>query len=627
MCGITGFVDFSKRSSRDTLKSMAEALIHRGPDDAGDEIFEHQNYTIGFGFRRLAILDLSPLGHQPMYNPVNQNWIVFNGEIYNFQEIKRELTELGHVFISNGDTEVILKSYQQWGTDCVHRFIGMFAIVIYDPTEQKLICFRDRVGVKPFYFYWKNDVFLFSSELKSFHRHPYFERTIDSNSLASFFQHGYIPAPNSIFNDVFKLKPGHRLIVDLKSKTHKIDQYWSINSFASKKKLSLSFQDAQTKLEELLISAFNYRLIADVPVGVFLSGGYDSSCVAAILQKSNANGIKTYTIGFDQQGFNEAEYAKQVAKHIGSDHHEYYCTFKEAQDIIPLLPDIYDEPFGDSSAIPTTLVSRIARQHVTVALSADGGDELFAGYPRHKKSLEQINKLNSVPNFVKKTISGFVSTSNSGLNIADRKAKLKSLLLSGEIENMFDIINQTYTDSEIDKLLSVKTQARESTFSGRITSEFTDPLTKLLALEFNTYLADDILTKVDRASMSVSLEGREPFLDHRIAEFAFQLPSEFKMNSTGQKLILKEIVHKYIPKEIMERPKMGFGVPVANWCKSELKDLFMEHMNDSALKRSGLLNVESIRPIRDSYLNGQLENFERIWFVFIFQQWYARWMQ
>ncbi len=626
MCGITGFIDFSKRSDINTLKLMTKSIIHRGPDDEGEELFDLSNATVGFGFRRLAIIDLSPFGHQPMKNSSNNDWIVFNGEIYNFKEIKNELIAQGHTFISTSDTEVILKAYQQWGVDCVQRFIGMFAIVIFDVTKNKIICFRDRVGVKPFFYYQKNNLFLFASELKCFHAHKNFEKEIDESALASFFQHGYIPAPSSIFKNVFKLKPGHWLVLDLATSKITTHQYWNINSTAVKEKLKINYQDAKVQLESLLVSAFNYRLIADVPVGVFLSGGYDSTCVAAILQKTNNTLIKTYTIGFDEPGFNEAVFAKEVAKHIQTDHHEYYCTFKEAQEIIPLLPDIYDEPFGDSSAIPTTLVSKIARQHVTVALSADGGDELFAGYPRHLKSFDQIKKLNSVPTAFKYLSSNFIGDTKHDLSKSDRKNKLKRLLESRTGEEMFDIINQTYTKSELASLLVNNISFPISAFDDRISEKNVDLLTKILSLEFNTYLPDDILHKVDRASMSVSLEGREPFLDHRIAEYVAQLPSAFKMNAGKQKIILKDIVHSYVPRVIMERPKMGFGVPVEKWCRGELKVLFMEFMSDKALGKSGLLNVEAIIPIRQSYLNGSLENFERIWFIFIFQQWYHKWM-
>ena len=625
MCGITGFIDFSKSSGRDSLKSMADALYHRGPDDSGEELFELPQANIGFGFRRLAIIDLSPLGHQPMQNSSNGNWIVFNGEIYNFNEIKTELIELGYSFKSNSDTEVILKSYQHWGNECVDQFIGMFAIVLYDNVKNKVICFRDRVGVKPFYYCTQDNLFLFGSELKSFHRHPKFEKEIDKNALASFFQHGYIPGPSSIFKNVYKLRPGHLMEIDLLTQAIQIKKYWSIDHSAISS-LNIDYESAKEELEKLLISSFNYRLVADVPVGVFLSGGYDSSCVAAILQKSNSSTIKTYTIGFDEPGYNEAQYAKEVAKYIGTDHSEFYCTFSDAQSIIPHLADIYDEPFGDSSAIPTTLVSKIAREHVTVALSADGGDELFAGYPRHSKSLRQISKINAFPSILKKIGSSIINSKVDTLVSTDRKNKLKSALLNGVIEGQFEIINQTFTDEELNILFNSSVSKINSAFNEKLIGDNVDNLVKILALEFKTYLPDDILQKVDRASMSVSLEGREPFLDHRLAEFVFKLPSEFKLNNGTQKRILKDIVHKYIPKEIMERPKMGFGVPVNVWCKSELLDLFMSHMSDEALAISGLLNVNAVKEIRNKYLEGSLENFERIWFIFIFQQWYSRWM-
>lgn len=626
MCGITGFVDFSKQSGREVLSNMAKVLHHRGPDDSGAEVIEVSNAVIGLGFRRLSILDLSPLGHQPMQNPVNGNWIVFNGEIYNFQEIKNELIALGHSFKSMGDTEVILHAYQQWGKECVSRFVGMFAILIFDNAQNKIIAFRDRVGVKPFFYYWYDGLFMFASELKAFHQNPLFKKVINKNALCSFFQHGYIPAPDTIFKNCFKLKPGHWIELNLNDRQINSGCYWNLNDFAEKEKLKIDYESALKETERILISAFNYRLVSDVPVGVFLSGGYDSSCVAAILQKEKSAQIKTYTIGFDEPGYNEAVFAKEVAKVIGTDHHEYYCTFQEAKDIIPKLAEIYDEPFGDSSAIPTTLVSMIARKHVVVALSADGGDELFAGYPRHIKSRDHINKLKLLPPGVRKLASSFLPDSIQTLDRPNRRDKLKRVLNAKDDEEMFDVINQTFTLSEVSKLIKGEFGTSQSFFqTGRLSSD-KDLISKILAFEFQTYLPEDILQKVDRATMSASLEGREPFLDHRLAEFVFQLPGEFKINGSAQKIILKDIVHKYIPKTIMERPKMGFGVPVERWCREDLLDLFMEHMSDEALSRSGLLNTNEIIPIRDRYLKGNLENFERIWFIFIFQQWFKKWM-
>ena len=599
MCGITGFVDFNSTTGKEVLLKMTEALYHRGPDDSGNETFTIPSATLGFGFRRLSILDLSPAGHQPMTDQQTGNCIVFNGEIYNFKEIRSDLEKLGDVFQTQSDTEVILAAYRRWGTKCVDRFIGMFAIALIDANAQKLICFRDRAGVKPFFYYRKGSLFLFSSELKSFHQHPVFKPEIDPNAVGYYLQHGCITAPHTIFQYTFKLKPGHFLELNLKTNETTETCYWNVNTcYSDVQKSKLSFQEAADQAEELFKSAFNYRMIADVPVGLFLSGGYDSSCVAAILQSVNTSKIKTYTIGFTEAGYDEAPHAKKVAAHLGTDHHEHYCSSQEGMDLIPLLPDVYDEPFGDSSAIPTMLVSKAARQSVTVALSADGGDEIFAGYPRHRKSLNYIQKLKSLP--FRKISGALVPSCSIDLRKTDRSGKLKAVLGAVETVNMFDIINQTFTLAEVRQLMSHDAIEISSPYNNYHTfSSGTTDLSRILALEYQSYLADDILQKVDRATMSVSLEGREPFLDHRIVEFAATLPDHFKMNENTQKVLLKKIVHKYIPEQIMNRPKMGFGVPVAIWLRTDLIDLFMSYMSDSALKNNPYLNAAEVKKLRD----------------------------
>lgn len=628
MCGFAGFVDFKGRSGMDVLMNMANAVSHRGPDDSGYELLSPRGVSIGLGFRRLAILDLSIAGHQPMKNPDTGDFIIFNGEIYNFREVRKELEGSGFTFHSTGDTEVILRAYQHWGKSCVDKFIGMFSIVLYDERKQKIVCIRDRAGVKPLFYYWKNDVFLFGSELKSFHHHPSFEKEIDNNALAYYFQHGYISSPHSIFNDTYQLKPGSWLELDLNSKKISTETYWNVNTFYNKPQSRMSYEEVLDKTEELLISAFNYRMISDVPVGVFLSGGYDSSCVAAILQKTYPGQIRTYTIGFDEPGFNEAPYAKEVAANIGSDHHEYYCSFKDAMHLVPKLPEIYDQPFGDPSAVPTTLISRIAREHVTVALSADGGDELFAGYPRHLKSLNYIKKFKGIPFFARSISSNLVPGNNKSLLTADRNDKLRRVLNTRYESEMFDVINQTFSAGELQRLLKFPAMESENPFQiGKELSSEVETLNKILAVDYSTYLVDDILQKVDRASMSVSLEAREPFLDHRLVEFLATVPSNYKMEGNFQKKILKDIVHKYIPKKIMDRPKMGFGIPLDKWCRSEMKELFMDFMSDAALSQNEYINAAEVAKIRDGYMKGQLQNFERIWFVFVFQMWYKHWMK
>ncbi len=627
MCGISGFVDFSGSSTREHLSAMSDSLIHRGPDDKGCEFFTISNATIGLGFRRLAILDLSPAGHQPMSLETNKTWIVFNGEIYNFKELRQELKSLGHHFTSHSDTEVILHAYQQWGKKCVDRFLGMFAFCIYDKEHQTLFLARDRAGVKPLFYYWKDGLFLFASELKAFHQHPQFTKSLDVDALSLYFQFGYIPAPYSIFQNCFKLLPGHTLEFNIIDSIIRVDTYWDAVDAYNAGKIDIGIEDAITETESLFTSAFNYRMIADVPVGVFLSGGYDSSCVAALLQKNSASKVKTFTIGFEEAAFNEADHARKVANYLGTDHYEYICTYREAMDIVPLLPESYDEPFGDSSAIPTTLVSQFARKHVTVALSADAGDELFAGYPRHRKNTDYLRKLSLIPSIASKLASSMLPNRSKSLVHANRLDKLREVLKVSDPVSRFKIINQVYTYRETCSLLKGVIKSLKTVFEeGDKLSSINDDLSCILLTEYKSYLVDDILQKVDRATMSASLEGREPFLDHRILEWVAKLPSSFKMNANEQKVLLKAIVHRHIPESIMKRPKMGFGIPVVSWMRNDLRPMFDDVLSDRSIRSIEVLDYSQVAAMRDAYLQGRLENFERLWFVFSFVLWYRRWM-
>ncbi|HRI40323.1 MAG TPA: asparagine synthase (glutamine-hydrolyzing) [Bacteroidia bacterium] len=628
MCGITGFVDFSGRSGPESLKRMADALVHRGPDDEGLECLSDPAATVGLGFRRLAIIDLSPAGHQPMRDPADGSWIAFNGEVYNFREIRSELEAAGHTFHSHSDTEVILHALRAWGLAAVDRFIGMFAIAWYRPAVRKLTLLRDRAGVKPLFYYWNEQQFLFGSELKSFHQHPDFRKELDPEALGLFFRFGYIPAPYSIFRNTFKLPPAHWLELDLTSRSITLRQYWNLADAVLQPAPVMSDAEVEEETERLLVSAFQYRMIADVPVGVFLSGGYDSSCVAALLQRNTGSKIRTFTIGFEDERFNEAAHAKKVAGYLGTDHYEHFCTYREAMEIVPRLPEIYDEPFGDQSAVPTTLVSSIARKQVTVALSADGGDELFAGYPRHRKSMGYLNRLSGIPVALRKSASALLPiASGRDLSRADRREKLREFLRAGDAASQFRIINETYTATEAQELIGLPVKPLPTRFdAGAELARIPDPLQQVLTLEYQTYLVEDILQKVDRATMSVSLEGREPFLDHRIAEWVGRLPSRWKMDDTAQKILLKKIVHRHIPRELMERPKMGFGVPLVDWLKTDLRP-FLEHALREGSFDHGLLDPRQVGRLKSAYLAGRLENFERLWYVLMFQTWYDRWMR
>ncbi|MFN8287671.1 MAG: asparagine synthase (glutamine-hydrolyzing) [Chitinophagales bacterium] len=630
MCGIAGYIDFSKNGSLEQLQRMAGCIQHRGPDDSGYELFDTPAAHIGLGFRRLSIIELSPLGHQPMRFEEAGLTVIFNGEIYNYREIRAELEQAGFTFKSNSDTEVILKSYAHWGVKCVDRFIGMFAIAMYDSKNEKLVLFRDRAGVKPVFYYQKGSLVLFGSELKIFFEHPRFEKSINFNALSLYFQRGYISAPHTIFQNTYKLLPGHYLEVDLKTEKTSLQKYWDVVDCYNQPKLNISYEEAKEETERLMLSAFQYRMVADVPVGVFLSGGYDSTAVTALLQKNSSQKIKTFTIGFNDPKFNEAHHARQVADFLGTDHHEHTCTYQDALDIVEQLPFIYDEPFGDTSAIPTTLVSRMARKKVTVALSADGGDEIFAGYPKYFNAVERLAQLNKIPEFFQSASASAASLFGKRKDVSEQNkwSKLVEYMSGQDPVKRFDIISQAMTFAETKQLINKDIAPINTPFEeGALLNDTNDLLSKFQATEYKTYMVDDILQKVDRATMSISLEGREPFLDQRIIEFVARLPLDYKYRNGTGKYMLKEIVHKHVPKEIMERPKMGFGVPLESWLKNELKNTLIQVINEESLRKQGIFNVERVIKMRDRYLNGDKIEFQRLSYLFLFQLWYNKWMK
>ena len=633
MCGISGFVDFKKRSSREILVQCTDTLIHRGPDGEGYEFVENELCQVGLGHRRLSIIDLSTAASQPMW--YKNFCIIFNGEIYNYAEIKVELGKLGHNFSTHSDTEMILHAWEEWGSLMLQKFIGMFAFVIYDTSANKLFACRDRAGVKPFIYSWKDGLLLFGSELKAIMKHPSFVKEINLDAAAAFMQFGYVPTPHCIFYDTFKLKPGHYLEINFNNQLLHTEQYWNVYDAYNKPPLDISLPDAIVETEKILTSAFQYRMVSDVPVGVFLSGGYDSSCVAALLQNNNTEKIKTFTIGVPDVGLNEAPFAREIASRLGTDHTEYYCTQKEALEIVPELSFYYDEPFADSSAIPTSLVSKIAREKVTVALSADAGDEIFAGYNRYDYISKYGKQLQSVPAFVRKTAAFMmdkipadsIPVLNKKYLFHSRYEKVKSFLKNPSEQNILISLTQHMGDDDIARLFKKKTNTVDTAFNSKeLKPEFYATLPYLMAIDYQTYMLDDILQKVDRATMSVSLEGREPFLDQRIIEWAARLPMEYKYNNGNKKFILKEIVHKYIPKEMMDRPKMGFGIPIAAWLTNDLKHFVDEYLNEDFIKKQNIFNNEEVQRIRKSFYNGKVEIAEKIWFLLMFQMWYDRWI-
>ena len=630
MCGIAGFIDFNGASSELELEGMTHALEHRGPDGFGTFIQGTSTYKIGLGHRRLSILELSELGKQPM--TWNEFTIVFNGEIYNFSEIKSELEKLGHSFLAESDTEMILHAYGEWKEKCLDRFIGMFSFVIFDSKKESVFIARDRAGVKPLFIYNKNGLFLFASELKAFHKHPDFEKKINLKSVQAYLQYGSVPTPHCIFEHCSKLQPGHYVSSSLKDFKFSPVQYWNVYDYYNKPKLAVSPEEAKKETGQLLISACEYRMVSDVPVGVFLSGGYDSTCVTALLQKDRTEPLRTFTISVPDIGLNEAPYAKEIAEKLQTNHTETECTAQEAIDLIAGLPYFYDEPFADSSAIPTTLVSKIAKQHVTVALSADGGDEVFAGYNRYEMILKYGEKLNRIPGFARKSVAGVMDLVSADsipvlknkYNFAQRYEKTKSILRNTSDQNIMLSVSQLFTEEQINQICTQRFEKLSTYFDSKELKNYSS-LAFAQAMDYQTYLLDDILQKVDRASMSVSLESREPLLDHRLIEYVAQLPDDLKFRDGSKKWLLKEIVHEYIPKSVMDRPKMGFAIPIESWLKHELRDLMETYITEGKVRETGIFNWKEIERLKLSFLAGRKEFGVKVWYLLSYLMWYERW--
>lgn len=636
MCGIAGFIDFNQNTNEQTLIKMTDVLTHRGPDDSGYKVWNTEKATIGFGHRRLSIIDLSPLGHQPMYSTDGRWAIVFNGEIYNYKEIQAELRTLGYQFKSNSDTEVIIYAVDCWGLAAVHRFIGMFSFALYDTKNNKIHLVRDRAGVKPLYYYWQDNLFMFGSELKAFHAHPDFKKEIDKDAVGLYFYYLYIPAPHSIFKNTFKLLPGHSLTLSLDTQKIETKKYWDVYDYYAKPALKISKEEAITETKRLLKSACEYRMVADVPVGIFLSGGYDSGITTALLQQDRTEKLKTFTIGYENQYFTETKEARQVAKHLGTDHTEYIVKTDEAFDILEKLPFFYDEPLGDGSSIPTTLVSRLARQSVTVALSADGGDEMFAGYTRYEYLAKQQTFFKYVPKGLARITASALSQFdpkkipllNRAYNINSRYEKIVNLLNNSSLENAYKLFLAYFSEKDVRALLKDPFTFKQTVVDTLPPNGHgNDPIQAMLAMEYKSYMVDIILAKVDRATMSTSLEGREPLLDHRLVEFAAQLPSTFKYHDGVKKVLLKEIVHQHIPPELMVKRKMGFGAPIHSWLdQPKGKEFARPYFDLTKIEQQGILNPAAVEAIIIPYFDGKTADFNKVWLLLVFQMWYEKWM-
>ena len=615
MCGIVGF----NGQDSSQLELMMKSIHHRGPDDKGT--FESETFSLGHV--RLSILDLSSHGHQPMH--YDNLSMVYNGEVYNFKEVQQELIDDGYEFTSDSDSEVILKAYHKWGIEAVDKFVGMFAIAFFDKVSLELTLIRDRVGVKPLYYYFDGVDFVFASELKpiiSFFKEKK-ALEISQDAVYEYFKVGYISSNLSIFENCYKVPAGNYLTFNTNTNSLEIEEYWSILPFFKLPKFQKNEKELVDELENILIKAFKYRMVSDVPVGVFLSGGVDSSIVASILQKHYGN-IHTFTIGFKEDTYNEAVYAKEVAKHIGTTHTEKYLDASGAKEILDKFVDIYDEPFGDSSGIPTILVSQVAKDSgIKVVLSADGGDEVFCGYSRYWTIDNIGKKLFKLPKAIRGSLN-FMMDKIGDDNITkltkSSNAKFKYKLIHKILKNSksWKDIYLALTSYEVEELLDFQKDIDDAGFE---VGEAIAPMQGMMLWDYHRYMVDDILTKVDRATMSLSIEGREPLLDHTIAQFMAQVPFEMKYKNGDSKYLLKKVLERYIPKEMIYRKKMGFGIPIFEWFSSDLKKLFEEYFQEDKLKEHNLLNQKYIDR---EYKEMSKKNIVNLWLILVFQMWYQK---
>ena len=620
MCGITGFIDYNKQFNKTNISQMNTELRHRGPDDNGFFYYQSNCYNLAFGHTRLSILDLSTNSHQPMeYENLT---LTYNGEIYNYKDIREELIKVGYQFHTTSDTEVLIKSFHKWGIKAVDKFIGMFSFSIYDATEKKVYMFRDRVGVKPFYYYFDNDKFVFASELKAILKLNNLDKCIDFQSVGEYLQYGYIKTPNSIFKNIKKIKAGFYIEYDLEKQNFNEYQYWDVKESA-KNKIDISYNDAKDQIENLLISSFRYRMVSDVPVGVFLSGGYDSSAVASMLAQDNK--IKTFTIGFENNNYDESMYAKQVATHINSEHYQHILKAQDIKDLFLEIPEILDEPMADDTILPNTFLAKFSSKYVKVVLSADGGDELFGGYNRYKQQEDIYKKLSKLSVFGK-SINLFLNlllrNNNHFFRYLLKKNDIrihKILSYTKDINDfnyLYNVTMQNFTEKEISYLIG---DYREK-FNHYVS---TNNYENMLQQDFKEYLQDDILVKVDRSTMYTSIEGREPFLDHRLIEFVSKLPIEYRKD----KIILKDIVHKYIPIIIMQRPKKGFSIPLVDWLEDDFISIIDEFLNKKEIEKFNILNYKEVLYYKEKYLSGSKYYFIKLYRILILQMWLKRYLK
>jgi len=644
MCGIAGMVDWRAATSADALRSIADAMIetvrHRGPD-AGDVWVEAEG-GVALGQRRLAIIDLSPGGAQPMHSADRRFVITFNGEIYNYRDIRRELQAAGHSMRSDSDTEVLLEACALWGVEAaIERAIGMFAFALWDRKTRSLTLARDRLGIKPLYYAATPERILFASQLKAFRPAPHWKPTIDEDAVVGYLRHAYIAQPRTIYREAQKLAPGHILTLRGGS-TPSPKCFWDLRGIAAagqrRNDPVPDPREAADRLDALLRDSVKLRMIADVPLGAFLSGGIDSSTVVALMQAQSTRSVKTFSIGFHESGYDEAQCAKQVAAHLGTDHTEFYVEPRHALDVIPHLADWFDEPFADPSQIPTYLVSELTRKHVTVALSGDGGDELFAGYNRYVWAERLARAVNLVPRPLRgasaaalralapqtwNRLFGFVPAAWRPALPGDKLHKITTLLDNPQPDAIYRrLVSQWERPEEV---AAAGREPRGPMWDPTIAHDFPDLVPRMQLLDMITYLPDDILTKVDRATMAVGLEGRVPLLDHRVVAYSWSLPLEFKLRGGRSKWLLRQVLDRYVPRSLIDRPKMGFGVPIDAWLRGPLREWAESLLSPARLVSDGFVQVEPVRRAWREHLEGSRNWQYPLWTVLMLQAWRARW--
>lgn len=640
MCGFAGFIDISASTPQEALERLAGAMVdpirHRGPDAGG--VWADAAAGFAVGFRRLAIIDLSAAGNQPMISASGRNVIVYNGEIYNTAEIRADLEALGIRFRGHSDTEVVLEACEAWGVEtAVARMNGMFAFALWDRRERHLQLVRDRVGIKPLYWGRLGGTIFFGSQSKSFAAHPAWRGEIDREALAAYFQFGYVPSPLSVFRGIRQVEPGR--IVSLEAGgTVRDTVYWDARSVAEKGQgdlNELTEQDAVEELDRLLRDAVKRRLVSDVPLGAFLSGGIDSSTVVALMQSQSMHKVKSFSIGFHESDYDEATYAKAIAGRLGTDHSELYVGADQVLDLVPSLAQWYDEPFADSSQIPTLLVSQLARRSVTVSLSGDGGDELFAGYNHYVLGETIWRRFGTLPLALRHAMAGAMKmVPPDGWDAIDRflPSSLRYPQFGDKVHKVADVITGEDSDAMYARLLShwkpetavVRGAAGRNIVKDAPGLQDTLPglMERMQYLDLVTYLPDDILTKLDRATMAVSLEGRVPLLDFRVVEWAWRLPRSLKVRDGNGKWILRRVLDRYVPSELFERPKKGFGLPLDAWLRGPLREWAEAMLAEPALEAHGLLNAAPIRARWQEHLSGRRNWHHSLWCVLMFQSWH-----